>query len=65
MNGEDLCLRCRHPDHAGGDCGALLGTFYGDDGSTEDDRCDCTDALALIRDARAFPVTDTTVPPPF
>lgn len=22
-------------------CGALMGTFYGDDGSAEDDLCDC------------------------
>jgi hypothetical protein len=40
--GEDTCLRCNHPDHSGAVCGALMGTFHGDDGATDDDLCDCT-----------------------
>ncbi len=55
--GEDLCLDCHHPDHQGGECRVLVGTFHGDDGSTEDDLCDC---VVL----HPFPSTDTAVPPP-
>lgn len=48
MSLDEACLRCQHPDHDGAECGALMGTFYGDDGTAEDDRCDCTSARALM-----------------